>query len=113
MPIVYNKFFMLLKQQNKTMYDLRKNKVIGTATLEKMRKAEGHIDTRSIESLCEFLNCQPGDLMEYIPSNRYFDIKSDKFEKDAKVSSPQKADKKNEPSIVPSKHIKIADEGKG
>ena len=66
MPIVYNKLFNLLKEKNKTMYDLRKDKVIGTATLEKMRKGMGHVDTRSIESLCEYLDCQPGDLMEYV-----------------------------------------------
>lgn len=66
MPIVYNKLFNLLKEKNKTMYDLRKDKVIGTATLEKMRKEMGHVDTRSIESLCEYLDCQPGDLMEYV-----------------------------------------------
>lgn len=67
MPIVYDKLFTLLKKKDKTMYDLRKDKVVGTATLEKMRKGIGHIDTRSIESLCEYLNCQPGDIMEYVP----------------------------------------------
>ena len=66
MPIVYNKLFNLLKEKNKTMYDLRKDKIVGTATLEKMRKGTGHVDTRSIESLCEYLGCQPGDLMEYV-----------------------------------------------
>lgn len=66
MPIVYDKLFTLLKEKDKTMYDLRKDKVVGTATLEKMRKGIGHIDTRSVESLCEYLNCQPGDIMEYI-----------------------------------------------
>jgi len=69
LPIVYSKLFQLLKDRKKTMYDLRKDKVIGTATLEKMRKAEGHIDTRSIEKLCEYLNCQPGDIMEYVPGD--------------------------------------------
>ena len=66
MPILYNKLFILLKEKNKTMYDLRKDKIVGTATLEKMRKGIGHVDTRSIESLCEYLDCQPGDLMEYV-----------------------------------------------
>ena len=65
MPIVYRKLFELLKSRGKTMYDLRKDKIVGTATLEKMRKTEGHIDTRSIEKLCKYLNCQPGDIMEY------------------------------------------------
>ena len=32
-----------------------------------MRKGTGHIDTRTIENLCAYLRCQPGDLMEYVP----------------------------------------------
>ena len=62
----YEKLFRLLDKRELTMYSLRRDKVIGTATLEKMRKNEGHIDTRSIENLCKYLNCQPGDIMEYI-----------------------------------------------
>ncbi|MDR1689545.1 MAG: helix-turn-helix transcriptional regulator [Clostridiales bacterium] len=67
MPFIYDKLFALLKERGLTMYSLRKDKIIGTETLEKMRKGKGHIDTRSIESLCKYLNCQPGDLMEYVP----------------------------------------------
>lgn len=67
MPMSYERLFALLSEKGLTMYSLRKDKVIGTATLEKMRKREGHIDTRSIESLCQYLNCQPGDIMEYLP----------------------------------------------
>ena len=66
MPIRYDKLFSLLKQRKTTIYRLRKDNVIGGATLEKMRKAEKHIDTRSIESLCKYFNCQPGDIMEYV-----------------------------------------------
>ena len=66
MPMSYEKLFRLLDKRELTMYSLRRDKVIGTATLEKMRKNEGHIDTRSIENLCKYLNCQPGDIMEYI-----------------------------------------------
>ena len=66
MPMSYEKLFRLLDKRELTMYSLRRDKVIGRATLEKMRKNEGHIDTRSIENLCKYLNCQPGDIMEYI-----------------------------------------------
>ena len=66
MPMSYEKLFRLLDKRELTMYSLRRDKVIGTAILEKMRKNEGHIDTRSIENLCKYLNCQPGDIMEYI-----------------------------------------------
>lgn len=66
MSIRYNKLFELLNKKGLTMYSLRKNKVIGTETLEKMRKGVGHIDDRSINRLCEYLDCQPGDIMEYV-----------------------------------------------
>ena len=65
MPMRYDKLFALLKEKGLTMYTLRRDGVVGTATLEKMRKGIGHIDTRSLESLCEYLDCQPGDIMEY------------------------------------------------
>lgn len=65
MPMRYEKFFALLQKKGKTMYDLRKEKIVGVAAIEKMRKGVGHIDTRSIEKLCEYLDCQPGDIMEY------------------------------------------------
>ncbi len=32
-------------------------------------KHGGNIDTRSINKLCKVLECQPGDLMEYIPDD--------------------------------------------
>lgn len=66
MPIVYGKFFSLLEEKGVTMYTLRKDKVVGVATMEKMRKNEGHVDTRSIERICKYLDCQPGDIMEYV-----------------------------------------------
>lgn len=70
MAIIFDKLFLLLKERNLTMYTLRRDKVIGVETLEKMRKREGHIDTRSINNLCEYLNCQPGDIMEYQPNDK-------------------------------------------
>ena len=33
-----------------------------------MRTGKRHIDTRTIENLCAYLHCQPGDIMEYIPA---------------------------------------------
>lgn len=69
MPILYNRLFTLMKGRSISIYKLKSDKIIGTATLDKIRKGEGHIDTRSIESLCRYLDCQPGDIMEYVPDN--------------------------------------------
>jgi Predicted transcriptional regulator len=67
MAIEYRKLFALLEARHMSIYKLKADKVIGTATLDKIRKGNGHIDTRSIENLCAYLSCQPGDLMEYVP----------------------------------------------
>lgn len=70
MSISFTKLFNVLEMKNMSIYQLKKDKVIGTATLDKIRKGEGHLDTRSIESICKYLNCQPGDIMEYIPEQK-------------------------------------------
>jgi DNA-binding Xre family transcriptional regulator len=67
MAFSYKKLFELLKERNLTMYSLRRDKVIGTETLEKMRKGIGDVDTRSLSKLCNYLNCRIEDIMEYIP----------------------------------------------
>lgn len=68
MAISFEKLLMILKQQGKTPYSLRKDKVVGTETIKKLQTGTGYIDTRTINNLCEYLNCQPGDIMEYIPN---------------------------------------------
>ena len=67
MPISYKKLFDLLEQNGWTTYKIRKEKLIGQGSAWKKIHENGHIDTRTIEALCKYLNCQPGDIMEYIP----------------------------------------------
>jgi len=66
MPISYKKLFALLKEKGLTSYRIRQDKLIGQATLQKLRSGDGIIDTRTIEKLCALLDCQPGDIMEYV-----------------------------------------------
>ena len=65
MPIKYDKFFALLKEKGISSYKLRKEKLIGQSILQKLRDG-GDIDTRTIKKLCVLLQCQPGDIMEYV-----------------------------------------------
>lgn len=53
----------MLKQRNITKTKLRENIKISTATLAKLSKNEP-IAMKVIEDICNFLNCQPGDIME-------------------------------------------------
>ena len=67
MPISYEKLLNIFKKKGITSYSItKKDKILGQATWKKIHE-NGHIDTRTIEALCKYLNCQPGDIMEYIP----------------------------------------------
>lgn len=63
MKISYSKLFGILEQKNITKTELRENIKISTATLAKLSKNEP-IAMKVIEDICNFLNCQPGDIME-------------------------------------------------
>ncbi len=67
MAISFDKLLVVLKQKDKTPYSLRKDKIVGTETIKKLQTGIGYIDTRTINNLCEYLSCQPGDIMEHIP----------------------------------------------
>ena len=90
--ISYKRLFDLMKQQGKNTTHIREEKIISQDTLGKLRKGTGifdegrdpnnllpngkqakkvritAVDTKSIESLCTWLNCQPNDIMEVIPN---------------------------------------------
>ena len=99
--ITYKKLFDLMKKQGKNTMHIRNAKIIGQETLRKLKMGTGSleeydykvpgtdrkekrtretsIDTKAIESLCKWLNCQPSDIMDVIPntkenSNRLCDI---------------------------------------
>ncbi len=62
--ITYKKFWALCEANGISTYYLRKNGV-GAPTVTKLQK-NGNIDTVTIDKLCRLLECQPGDIMEYI-----------------------------------------------
>lgn len=66
MPIIYDKLLAMMKKKGITSYTIRQNNIIGQATLTKIRNG-GDIDTRTIAKFCELLECQPGDILEYVP----------------------------------------------
>ena len=70
MPIIYDKLLKLLDERGITSYTIKKDNIIGQATLKKIKEG-GDIDTRSIAKLCKLLNCQPGDIIEYIEDEKF------------------------------------------
>lgn len=77
MPFKYDKFFVLLKEKGYSTYKLRKEKLIGEATIQKLRSGTGNIDTRTLERICELLKCQPGDIMEYVEDDTATSIENE------------------------------------
>lgn len=84
MSISYNKLLKLLEENNMTSYTItKKYKIVGQATWKKIHEG-GHVDTRTIEAFCKLLNCQPGDIIEYIPDEEETNIGVDKTGKSDK-----------------------------
>lgn len=64
MPISYKKLFELAEQQGKNKRWLRLNG-IHPNTVDRLNK-DGYVSTEIIERICKLLDCQPGDIMEYV-----------------------------------------------
>jgi putative transcriptional regulator len=69
MAIKYDKLFRLFEEKGITTYRIRKENIVSQGTLTKMKNGSGSIDTRTIDKICRVLNCQPGDILEYVPDN--------------------------------------------
>ena len=54
-----------LKGKGYTTYKLRKDNILSQSTLQKLREGKG-LAWENIERLCALLDCQPGDLLEYV-----------------------------------------------
>ena len=69
--IDYKKLVHCLAERGLTARKVRMDNIIGQATwyaIQKGRSGKGqHIDTRTIAALCEALECQPGDILTYVP----------------------------------------------
>jgi len=69
MAIKYDKLFALLKEKGYSTYKIRKESLIGQGTLTAIKNGTGGLDSKTINKLCALLDCQPGDLMEYVPDD--------------------------------------------
>lgn len=66
MPMNYKKLFALMKERGLTTYRIRKENIISQSALTSLNAGKS-VTTDTIAALCEALNCQPGDIMEYVP----------------------------------------------
>ncbi len=67
MPLKYKiNILSTLKEKGYNTNRLRKEKLLAESTIQKLREYKP-ISWANIAQICEMLNCQPGDLMEYFP----------------------------------------------
>jgi len=58
-----------LKKAGFNTYKLRDSRLLGESTIQKLRK-EKPLSWNELESICDLLNCQPGDLLESVEGER-------------------------------------------
>ena len=66
MPLRYKMDILeALKSKGFSSYKLRKEKLLAESTLQSLREQKP-LAWSNIEQLCHLLECQPGDLIEYV-----------------------------------------------
>lgn len=66
MGISYAKLFVLLSRKGIKKIDLRTKYGFNPKTVNSLTKDKS-VTVETIMSLCALLDCQPGDIMEYVP----------------------------------------------
>ena len=67
--IVFSDIPKMLSEKGISQYQIRKAKIISSGTLDRIRERKS-ISTNTIDALCSLLDCQPGDLMKYVPEDQ-------------------------------------------
>ena len=66
MPIQYKTdIIAALKEAGYNTSKIRKEKIMGEAMLQKIRGGQ-MVSWATLETICSLLDCQPGDLLEYV-----------------------------------------------
>lgn len=69
MPVQYKiNVLAALKEKGYTTSRIRKEKLIGEATVQRLRHSQS-VSYEVLAKLCELLDCQPGDILEYVTDN--------------------------------------------
>ena len=67
MPIIYKiDILAALKEKGISAYPMRKDQIMGEATIQQLRENQ-LASWETMAKICSMLNCQPGDLLEYVP----------------------------------------------
>ena len=57
-----------LREAGYTTYRLQKEKLISAGTVQKIRNGDTSLSIEMVNTICDMLECQPGDLLEWYPA---------------------------------------------
>lgn len=69
MAISYKKLWKLLIDKDMRKKDLRALTGVSTTTMSRLSKDE-NVSTEMISKICSVLNCDVGDIMEFVPDKK-------------------------------------------
>ena len=64
--ISYEKLWMAMKERGVTQYALIKKYGVSPGQITRLKRNES-VSTHTIEMFCKILNCDVGDIMQYVP----------------------------------------------
>lgn len=64
--IVFGPIMQMLSEHGYSSYRLRREKLLPEGTLSRIRNGEP-INTTTIDTICRLCDCQPGDILKYVP----------------------------------------------
>lgn len=69
MSISYRKLITKFNDLGINSTKIKSQKIMGQATWKKIKEG-GNINTSTINDICKLLDCQPGDILEYVPDEK-------------------------------------------
>lgn len=77
-----------LNKRNIRAIDVRKNGILGESQMTKIRKGI-MVGMNVLEVLCKILDMQPGEIMEYIPDDRYAALWNSGYFDNSEIKMPE------------------------
>lgn len=88
MKVSYNKLFTKIKSEHLTQKVFREKANISGATMQKLLHGQS-VTTEIICRVCDYFNCMPDEIMEWIPDEEYNKANAEKLAIEAQIAELQ------------------------
>ena len=59
---------LALRNAGYNSYRIQKEKLLSSTTVQKLRHGDTTLTVENLNTICDMLQCQPGDLLEWVPA---------------------------------------------